>query len=566
MATRSSAKIRANALMATAVSLVLASCQPARFQPRAIDYDMILPGGSGSLDRRYRAGGKLGDGDGSGTEASSANPREGVDGEIARASQEIDESPAYSEKLKLAAVVDSVTSRFPLYLAKLLERDIASGRVEEAMGQFDTKLAGKLGGQLDGFYESTVGQAGLEQPLATGDTIYGGYRISDGFLPDYYKDRTQDDGRLFFGGRFPLLRNRGMDGRRRDVRVAQIDAALAEPEIDAARIGYVQKASQSYHKWTATGRKLQIARQLLDLAEARQAGLQRGVDRQFLAPLVLTDNTRLIAKRRIYVIKAERDFQVAALQLSLFLRDEHDDPIVVSEANLPEAVVAVAPPTADAAGTEAEQAAAAEEAAASAAEAERMLARSLTEDVALAVRQRPDLVALQLEIERIEADRDLAENQMLPNLDLIVDVATPLNSAPYKDREDIELFVGGELKLPLQRRKARGKLRQATAKLTKLQFKQRFQKDRITNEILDARSAIQAAGNQLLNARINVENSAAMVRFEQRKFDLGRSDLLRVQIQEAKLADAQIDEVNAQLGMRLAAVNYRAAMGFDTPQ
>ena len=49
---------------------------------------------------------------------------------------------------------------------------------------------------------------------------------------------------------------------------------------------------------------------------------------------------------------------------------------------------------------------------------------------------------------------------------------------------------------------------------------------------------------------------------EQRAFDLGRSDLLRVQLREVQLADARMMAIEARLAYRLAYANYRAALGF----
>jgi len=511
--------------LALGASLLLAlpACVPARYQPRPIDHRLTLPTGASSL---RAPGAKAATSTTTDLRTPVASTPETSTGREAPTDQP-------RERIGLAQVIRSVTTRYPLYLAKLLERDLASGRLQSAMGRFDTQLAAKVGGRLQGYYESTVAQAGVEQPLATGDTIYGGYRITDGFLPDYYSDRTQDDGRLFFGGRFPLLRDRSIDSRRAGVRKAEIDVELAEPKILAARIGYVQKATAIYCKWAAAGRKLVIARELMALAEQRQAGLQRAVEQQFLAEIALTDNERLIAQRRIYVTRAERAFQTAALELSLFLRDDADAPIIAVEGNLPEQLPQLP-----------------------------RVERPLADDLADAARRRPDLAALQLEVDKARTDRDLADNQTLPNLDVVVDVATPLNDGPYSDREDLELFVGGELKLPIQRRDARGKLLQAETRLNALLLQQQYQRDRITNELLDARSAIDAAERQLADTQRNVELAEQLVTAEQRAFDLGRSDLLRVQLREAQLADARVLAIDAQLTVLLATADYRAALGY----
>ncbi|MGC6486702.1 MAG: TolC family protein [Planctomycetota bacterium] len=496
------------------IASALGACTPKAFVPRALGGTLSAPAGAASIEGRRAVADLPGMSPPPPPAPAPAQPLAG--------------------ELSLDAVLASVVGRYPPYLAKLLQRDIASGRLLAAMGNFDSYLSAKVGGRIQGFYESTVAQGRIEQPLATGDTLYGGYRISDGSLPDYYRDRTQGDGELVFGGRFPLLQNRSIDGRRAGVRIAEISALIAAPEIRSARIQFVREATSSYRKWLATGRKLGIARELLQLANERDAGLRRAVERQFLAPIALIDNERLIAQRSIYVVQAERAFQRASLELSLFLRDDEDLPVVAGEANLPQAAQAAftAPET------------------------------SLQVDLVRALRARPELELLQLRIDQVSAEAELAENQAMPQLDVIVEGAASLSSRPYADREDLELFVGGELKVPIQRRKALGRLQQAEATRSRLRIEQRFLRDRISNELLDARSAMGAAVRQIeLNER-NVDRAEELVTAEQRKFDLGLSDLLNVQLREGQLASARAQRVDARLRFDLAQAAYRAALGY----
>jgi cobalt-zinc-cadmium efflux system outer membrane protein len=139
---------------------------------------------------------------------------------------------------------------------------------------------------------------------------------------------------------------------------------------------------------------------------------------------------------------------------------------------------------------------------------------------------------------------------------------SPANS-PYGDIDRSGLFVGGELKWPLWRRDALGRVEQALTQQSRLQLESRFARDRIVNEVADAHSALTAAIGQLDNSRKNRELAAQMVDAERRAFELGRSDLLRVQLREIQLADARVAEVEAQLAGWVATVDLRAALGVD---
>lgn len=503
--------LRVVALCALAVA---AGCTPRRYEPGDVELSFAVPAGAPRMESGFDYA------------------RPGYANSEASTPDATPPGPA--APLELETVLASVTSRYPPYLSTLLERDLASGRLTQAMGAFDTSLVAKGGSRVEGYYDARTGSTLLEQPLATGDTVYGGYRISDGALPDYDKDRTQDSGELVFGGRVPLLRDRSVDRRRTGVRQAEIDVLLADPTILRARIDYVRAATRTYFTWIAAGRRLRVANELLRLATDRVAALQQGVDRQFLAPIDLVDNERLIAQRRGFVVGAERQFQQVALEMSLFLRAEDDAPIVAGPERLPDQLTQPEPLTGD-----------------------------QRDDVGKAIRQRPELRRFQLLLDRARADLELAENQTLPNLDLVIEAARSLSDGPYTDREDMELWIGGELKLPLQRRDARGRREQAIAKLSQTLIDERFARDRIVAEVVDARSAVRAAHEQIAQARRNVELARELVAAEQRSFELGRSDLLRIQLREVQLADAQVQEIDAQLSYARARADLRAALGDD---
>jgi hypothetical protein len=192
----------------SAASLLLLGCTVAPYEPRAIDPELLRT--PRTTNDPWVAG---------------ASGAPGGAAQVAEIDVAATPVPAPTGTLELAAVLRAVGERYPPYLSALLERDLASGRLTQALGGFDANLTAKLGSQLQGYYEATTLQTLLEQPLATGDTIYGGYRISDGFLPDYDKDRTQDDGQFVVGGRVPLLRDRGFDRRRAGVKPAQVPQA-----------------------------------------------------------------------------------------------------------------------------------------------------------------------------------------------------------------------------------------------------------------------------------------------------------------------------------------------------
>ncbi len=192
-----------------------------------------------------------------------------------------------------------------------------------------------------------------------------------------------------------------------------------------------------------------------------------------------------------------------------------------------------------------------------------LVSTSLQADTETAIRQRPELRRFQLRMDRLQTDRMLAENQTLPNLDLVVEASRSPRNSPYTDIEEDELFIGLEMSLPLWQRDARGRVAQADAALSQLRLEEQFARDRIVNEIADVRSALQAAWDQLEATRRNVELAQQLVAAERRAFELGRSDLFRIQVRELSLAEAQVLAIDARLDYFRARADYRATLGSD---
>ena len=97
-------------------------------------------------------------------------------------------------------------------------------------------------------------------------------------------------------------------------------------------------------------------------------------------------------------------------------------------------------------------------------------------------------------------------------------------------------------------------------------IEERFARERIVNDIADARSATRAALDQIGSTQRNVQLARELVTAEERALERGRSDLLRIQLREVQLADAQVLELDAQLAYRRAQADLRAALAHDAAE
>lgn len=441
-----------------------------------------------------------------------------------------------STALLLPEVLASVQTQYPPYLAALIEQDIANGRAREALGAFDLNLNAGGSFRPAGYYDGQTGYATLEQPLPFwGGSVYGGYRLSSGYLPNYNKDRTGQDGEAILGFRIPLLRDGAIDRRRVALYQARLDQELADPIILRQHLDFIRSSTVSYYNWIAAGYRLKLAEELLQIAKDRDSAIAEQVKNGASAPIVQVDNKRLVVSRQIAIVQSLRRFQAASIELSLFHRSKTDDqPIVSPRSRLPKAFPSHPQPQSE----------------------------QVTADIAKAALFRPELRRFELTLQKTEMERRLAKNNLLPNLEVGVE-ARQGNGTKDIEPTEIEAKIG--FKMPLQRREAKGKLEIIEAQISRLTNEKKFARDRIAAEIRDSYSALVAAFDQLEQARLNVDLSSQLEAAENERIKQGAADLLALQIREQATFEAKALEVEALADYFRAQANYRAAVASDAP-
>lgn len=448
-------------------------------------------------------------------------------------------APKPTGALVLEEVLVSVRTQYPPYLAAMIEQDIANGRARQAQGAFDLQLNTGGAFQPAGYYDGSTGYAMLEQPLPFwGGSVYGGYRLSSGFLPNYNKERTGMDGEGVLGFRVPLLKDGVIDKRRAALWQARIDQELASPIILRQYLDFIRAATIAYYGWVAAGQRLQLAEELLRVAKDRDAAINEQVARGASAPIVQIDNQRLVVSREIAVVQALRRFQAAAIELSLFhRRADTGEPVVSTSVRLPRAFPPHHAPNSS----------------------------QMTGDIAKAMIFRPEMRRIELNMEKAGIDLRLARNSLLPSLEIGVQAAQALTQNTPRDIERTEIEAKVEFKVPLQRREAKGRVQVVDAQIERLNQELFYARDRITADVQDSYSALSAAYDALGQTRRNVDLARQLEAAENERLKQGATDLLALQIREQASFDARVLEVDAQADYFRAQANYRAAIAADAP-
>lgn len=436
--------------------------------------------------------------------------------------------------LLLEEVLDTLPRTHPTLEVAQRQLDAARGEALAARGGFDPALSVTGKWQPLGYYSNGQLDAVVVQPIPVwGISAYTGYRLGWGSYPIYSRDlKTLSQGEVRTGLTVPLWRNSRIDERRGRVAQTRIRERQAGQELDARELEIQAAAAEAYWTWVAKGQSLDVVRDLLADAEARQDAIAEQVAAGAVEPIQLVDNRRLVLERAARVVAIEREFQEAALRLSLFFRDAELRPIVPGEERVPERFP----------------------------DPQLVDLPSLQQAVEDALRRRPDVAALMSEVRAAEVGVRLARNERAPNIDLDTFVAKDFGEGPVL-YEPLEWGIGATFEMPLLLREARGKLQAAQADVAATRAEVRGLRDRVAAEVRLQYVALRAA---LKTAKLAIEQFEAadrLVGAERTRLTLGASDLVVVNLRELAAADAQLEAISALADYQQAKVDYLITTG-----
>ncbi|MEM9384368.1 MAG: TolC family protein [Pseudomonadota bacterium] len=430
-------------------------------------------------------------------------------------------------------VLRSSIESFPKILAAVEKAAAARAKVLSAQGvAYDSEWQTKSLNWFSGFYEGLTVDSKVVKPIR-GDAIEfsGGYRISDADFPIYQDEYvTNDLGEINVGVVFALLQDRQFGPRRFALRQADLDLRLTNLELLRTQVQVQHGALRAYWRWVATGQKLVVYSELLDLAVRRDDALRRRIAEGDLAEIFLVENAQNLFKRQSLVVQAERDFRVAGLQLSLYLRDADGDTTAPPGARLPLEFPAVS----------------------------RAIIDDLPTDLLRAMEQQVSLVAVDAQVEKERNRVALGENAFKPQLDLEVKLARDFG-AGSETRQGNDVIVSLDVKYPLRRRKAQGQIDEARANIRSLQQERRLLADQLDAQVLGIAEQIVADVRFASITSVQVVAAQRLEEAERVKFSEGASDLLVVNLREERAADARIAAIDARLAYFRALADYFAA-------
>ncbi len=430
---------------------------------------------------------------------------------------------ALGAPLELSEVLDAADQRIPAMEAAEARVEAAAGATLEKRGVFDPTVVGKAS-VYGGKEPRNIVDTAVKTKTLWGPSLSVGWVRGVGDVPPYQlADETGPSGEVYARLDLPLLEGLGYGEKR-----AALASALAKQVgAEASRDDIVRKvrfeAAKRYWAWVAAGAVLRVAQDQLDLARRRTAALERQVQMGNRAQMDLVDNERVLNERLAKVASARSKLELAALDLSLFLRTDEGVPRVPGTDELP----TVWPPP-----------------------------DPIPEVPELGdLGFRPDQRKLEAKVSAIDVEQRWARNRLLPEVTLSGAAFEPLDADKKR-----EVMAGVAIEAPLAFRAGTGARRWADAERMATEADRRALEDAIRAEIEGAFLARRLAEEQAEAARLAAQRAQEVLTLERRRFELGGSDLFQLLQREKAAASAQKAEADAEYRLHVADAALRAAL------
>ncbi len=487
------------------------------------------------------------------------------------------------------------TLREAIEMALDNNRDIEVSRKTVTMAEFDLKAARgfyqpRLTGQT--YYDrSTVpnvsifsnnqkttqgvllGNAALQSYVPSHGTILAGTFNNQRLTTDNPISilSPQYNSSLGFSVTQPLFRGRRIDSTRRTIEIAKKNVELTDTQFRQRSIETVAAVQRTYWDLTFALRNLQVQRDAVRDARTQLEHNRRLVEEGQLAPIDIVAAETQVANFEQAVYEALNAATVAENALKNLLSPNRSAAIWDESLTPNEPVDVVVPPT------------------------------SLSEQMTLALDNRPELEVNKKQREINAVDQRLYRDQKKPQIDFVASYSsagiggsqnpdfnpafpTPCNVNPAspacaQQRANLAVLtgspftgiftnrypvfrVGVNFNLPLFGDKtAAANYGRSLAEAERIDAQREQIEQVIQVEVRNAIQAIRTSEARLRSAAISRENSEKQYESEQRKLDAGQSDVYRVLERQMALAAARSAELRARTDLNKAIADLQRATG-----
>jgi HAE1 family hydrophobic/amphiphilic exporter-1 len=451
-----------------------------------------------------------------------------------------------------------------------LQLDFAKFQILRAFGPFDpyiqtsfsptrsttpstTQLAGaQTLSSLSQVFSSTYSQTfptGTLYQVTMGAQKYSSNSIFNTFNP-YISSGLQ------IGFTQPLLRNRGLFVNRAPIVIAKRNLKQSEDTFEAQVNDAIQNVINQYWDIVQARKNMEVLKQSLDLAEASYQHDKRALELGALPPLDIYRSQQQVAQRKLQLIQAEYGIKPLEDAFRRTIGADLDLRISALDLDLEES----AEPVGELASVD------------------------YREALQKALQTRPELQATDLQLENDQTNIRVANNAMKPDFTVGTFYATNGTGGNVIDSttgQPIVVSRGGlldsfdqlgslqyptyglslNLKLPLRNRAAEADLGSALASQHRTMLQRRSREQAIVLEVKNAINQLEQAKISITAAKLSRDLAQKTLQAEQRKHELGDTDIFFVLDAQAQLAAAEQGVVQAEIAYQRAVTAVDHAQG-----
>jgi outer membrane protein len=354
----------------------------------------------------------------------------------------------------------------------------------------------------------------------------------------------------------PLLRNRGLFPNRAQLVIARRNLNVTRETFESQLNDSLAQAIQQYWSVVQARKNLEVTRKSLEQAQASYDHDRRALELGALPPFDIYRSESQVAARRVLVIQAEYGLKQQEDEFRRLIGADLDPHIRALDLNLVE--------NAEPAGE--------------------LLALDVQQVYDEAIRQRPDLAALGDQLLNSDTNIRLAHNSLLPDLSLSAfysanglggnqldtSVTPPrvISTAGFLESlSQIRSFnfpsygFTVQLRLPIRNRSAQADLGDALVSKRRNLYRQRQLTQALWQEAKNAVHDLDQAKLSMAAAKIARDLAEKTLEAEQRKYELGASQIFFVLDAQTQLAAAEVNLVQARVSYQRAVTEVDLAQG-----
>jgi len=354
----------------------------------------------------------------------------------------------------------------------------------------------------------------------------------------------------------PLLRNRGLFPNRAPIVIARRNLNASRATFAGQVNDSLLQTIQQYLYVIQARESLAVLKKSVEQAQASYDHDKRALELGAIPPFDIYRSEAQVASRRVAVIQAEYGLKQSEDAFRRIIGADLDPYIRALDLDLTEPV--------EPRGA--------------------LLSLDIQQAYQQALERRPELEALRLQLDNDDTSIRLYHNQLLPNLSLSAFYSTNGlggNQLDTSTTPPTVIATGGlpeaftqlrsfdfpsygftvQLQLPIRNRSARANLGEAMVSRRRNLYRQRQQTEQLWQEVKDTVHQLAAAELSIAAAKVSRDLAQKTLEAEQRKYELGASQIFFVLDAQNQLAQAELSAVQAEIGYQAAVAGVEHATG-----